>query len=104
MKLILLSLLLLLTTTQDIRILCGNSLLLTLNRGFQYVFRSAGGSGQYRYEISGLPPGLQMQGPVLAGIPTKAGTYPITLYCYDDKGASATKKMVMNVGQQAPGA
>lgn len=68
------------------------------NRGFHYQVNTIGGSGKYRYEASGLPAGLKMQGPVIAGIPRSPGRFSVLLYAYDDQGASTSKTINIEVG------
>lgn len=51
---------------------------------------ATGGAGSFAYAATGLPPGLALAGDVVAGVPTTAGTYDVTVTATDAAGASAT--------------
>lgn len=80
------------------RLTCDDTLNLQINKGFHYQLRATGGTGRYRYTVSSLPPGLKMQGPVIAGLPTTVGTYGIAVRGYDERGNSAIKNVNFIVG------
>ena len=50
-------------------------------------FPGSGGTGQYTYSATGLPPGLTLSSSgVLSGTPTQSGTFDYTVYITDSAG------------------
>ncbi|MFY3135531.1 autotransporter domain-containing protein [Achromobacter xylosoxidans] len=51
---------------------------------------ASGGTPPYTYTLNGLPDGLTAAGNTVSGIPTKAGTFEVTVTAKDSAGNSAT--------------
>jgi phospholipase C len=63
---------------------------------------AVGGSAPYTYSVVGsLPPGIALSGSALAGVPTTAGVYDITVKVADSGAASATA--IFHIAINAPG-
>jgi hypothetical protein len=55
------------------------------------------GSGAYLYQGLNLPPGISMNGSLIFGAPTQAGTYNVTVSASDERGNVASKIITINV-------
>ncbi|RLL71595.1 autotransporter domain-containing protein [Ochrobactrum soli] len=55
-----------------------------------HQLQASGGTGPYSYVVTGLPAGLTFVGNTLAGIPTTAGTFPVSVTVTDADGNAVT--------------
>ncbi|WP_265975098.1 putative Ig domain-containing protein [Brucella intermedia] len=55
-----------------------------------HQLQASGGTGPYSYVITGLPAGLTFVGNTLAGTPTTAGTFPVSVTVTDADGYAVT--------------
>lgn len=58
---------------------------------------ATGGTGSFTYAATGLPPGLTLVGDLVAGVPTSAGSYPVTVTATDSAGTSAAATVTVVV-------
>lgn len=90
-----------LATAERVSLVCESALFADADKPFNYALTANGGSGRYAFEVLGLPAGLRNQGAVIAGIPSAAGTYPVTIRTYDDQGNTDVKTVIINVNSGA---
>ena len=69
------------------------------NMPYNFVLTPAGGSPPYTLTVTkgSLPPGLSLGSPVIAGTPTRAGTYNFTIQVSDQLGGSVSQKLQIKV-------
>src|SRR5207247_2403945 len=60
-------------------------------------FGASGGSPPYTFSASGLPPGVQFSGAALAGTPSTAGTFTISVTVTDSFGAKASATFTVEI-------
>lgn len=62
---------------------------------------ATGGTAPFTYSATGLPPGLSLSGTTVAGTPTTAGTFDVTLTATDATGTSSPATVQVVIGQPA---
>ena len=73
-----------------------------IGTAYTLALNAVGGSAPYAFSVAGsLPPGIALSGSVLAGTPTTAGLYEISVNVADSRGASATAAFYIAIN--APG-
>lgn len=68
---------------------------------YQVILADSGGYGGTTFSASGLPAGLTLTGDTIGGIPTKAGTFQVTLLAMDALGTSSSVTVSLVI-QPAP--
>lgn len=63
---------------------------------------ATGGTGSFTYTAAGLPPGLSLDGTTVAGTPTVAGAFPVTLTATDSAGFSVPATVTLNIVDLTP--
>ncbi len=69
-----------------------------LNSNFSYPLSASGGTGGYTYSVAtgpALPAGLSINGSVISGTPTAAGTTTVNIKVTDGSGATATEALTI---------
>lgn len=92
------------TTGETLRILGAALPDATLGQAYDQPVQAVGGLRPYDFSLADgqLPPGIELQGGTLYGIPTKIGTYKFTLQVSDANLSKTLQKYTLTVAELPP--
>jgi hypothetical protein len=74
-----------------------------VNTAYTASFAAAtGGTGPFTYSAVGLPAGLGLSGTTVSGLPTVAGSFPVTLTAQDSAGTSVSVALTLTINNPVP--
>ena len=70
----------------------------TVGTAYSQALQATGGTPPYQWAASNLPPGLLLNGAIISGTPTTAGSYSLSLTLTDGARGSITQSFAVTVG------